>query len=456
MYIPGQGSRSNSVEQFDLQLQPGQALLQIVLVITAPSSTNTYLGSLGLRENSGLWSLQKLALHRSAPQKQATLVVDQPTLNVPVTSPLFATRHVSTPDVSVTIHDETKTWPLEGISISPRVISSPAREALNFDKNVIVTLNGVLVSNLTQSPSDPSERAQRSIQAGGQAVLGLAFVGLNPGEYTIELKLLALNSKDDDKQQKLTINVKVSHSIWPAAGILVIALLLSFVTYKLLRVYQQSLGFQSRLAALNPPWLKELPPYYSVVWARIAVEETGHLVRRLLFINPASVNERIDRVPPVLEALNEARHARIAMRQLRQLVINRFDSVVSGHIRSMSDRDMNKDAAQKARDALSALNADIDAGRINDSYWAEVQKEVTSFFSEFSDQDVDSFRTSLNNTGMTSGGKTDVDTILSTRKAPSKPTNLIDMMEYEKNYMKVKFLFERREWKEFPGLINVF
>jgi hypothetical protein len=456
MYIPGQGSRSNAVEQLELQLQPGQALFELALVVPQPASTNVFLGSLGFRETNGLWSLQKLALHRPVPQKPATLVVEQPTLNVSVTCPLFGRRTALAPDVTVTIHDETRTSPLEGISVSPRAISSPARSNVTFNKNVVFFLNAVPLTNVTQSPTDSQELAQRSIAAGSQGVVGLAFVGLAPGDYNLELKLLALNSKDDDKQQRVTINIKVSHSFWPALATLILAMAVSFFTYKWLRVYQQRLGFQRRLAALSPPWLKELPPFYSVVWARTALEQTDQLIRKLRLVDPALITERVDKIAPVLDGLKEVHRARAAMHGLPQLVINRFEAVVYGYARTMSDQDMDKAAAQKAKDALSALNAELADNHIADPYWAEIEKEVGSFCLEISDKDLSLFLNRLAAAGMVAEAATRVNNILSPRKAPPKPADLGSMIGFEKDYMKVKLLYERQERGELQTLVKLF
>jgi hypothetical protein len=453
MFLPGQGAPSNAVDHCDFRFLTNQALLELALVVPPTPSTNPYLGSLGIREANGIWAIHKLALRRPGPQKVATLVVDQPALNVALKRTLHGARPKSSPDVSVTLHDDTRTWRIEGITVSPRSVSSPARSTFSFDKNVRFFLNEGAALNLTQSPSDPKDLTQRSIPAGGQAVLGLGFVDLVPGEYIIELKLLALNSKDDDQQQKLTINVKVADSFLPALATLIIALLVSFFTYKWLRFYQQSLGFQRRLAALRPPWLEEQPPLYSVVWVRTVLWQTESLIRKLLLVEPALITERIDKVTPVLDALNEARRARASMRDLPQLVANRFDAVVAGYVRSMSDQNMDKAAAQKAKDALSALNADLAAERIADSYWTEVEKEVLLFFFN---KDVDSFRTRLDSAELTPESKAKVETVLSTRNAPPKPADLNAMMDYEQNYMKVKLLYERQERAEFPALIEVF
>lgn len=456
MLLPGQGASSNAADHLAFTLLPGQGLLELALAVPPPTSTNTYLGALGMRDTNGVWQLQKLALHRPGPQKSANLVVDQPAVTVQLIRRVRRSVPQPKPDISVTLHEETRTWPIQGITVSPRAVSSPARVSFNFERNVILFLNGIPVTNLTQSPTEPADIALRSIPAGGQAVLGMSFIDLQPGEYSLELKLLALNSKDDDKQQKVTLSIKTSDSMLPAIATLVIAMLVSFFAYKWLRVYQQSLGFQRRLAALCPPWLEDQPPIYSVVWVRTVLWQTEKLIRKILFVEPALITERIDKVTPVLDALNEARRARVAMRDLPQLVANRFGAVVSTYVRSMSDQDMDKGAAQKAKDTLSALNADLAAGRIADSYWAEVQKEVTAFFSPLSDKEVDSFRQKLDSAGLTPTGKTSVEAVLATRKAPPKPVTLSDMMDYEQNYMKIKLLYERQSRDEFGPLVKAF
>jgi hypothetical protein len=233
-------------------------------------------------------------------------------------------------------------------------------------------------------------------------------------------------------------------------------MVVSFFTYKWLRVYQQRLGFQRRLAALSPPWLKELPPFYSVVWARTTLEQTDQLIRKLRLVDLALITERIDKIAPVLDALKEVHRARAAMHGLPQLVINRFEAVVYGYARTMSDQDMDKAAAQKAKDALSALNAQLAANSIADPYWAEIEKEVGSFCLEISDKDLSAFLDRLAAAGMTTEATTRVNNILSPRKAPPKPVDLGSMIDYEKDYMRAKLLYERQERGELQSLVKLF
>lgn len=454
MFVVGGGDPSKAVDQCEIQFPASEALLEITLVVSQPPSTNLYLGNIGLRETNGLWTTQKLALRRAGIQRSATLVLDQSVMSVALTRNLFGNDDTSAQDVTVTLHDETRTSAIEAIGVSPRSISAPAHSSLDFSRNINFFLNGVPTPDLAHFPPSGAKNIEsRSIRPGGQAVLGLGFRGLDPGEYNLELKFFAVNSKDDDKQQKLSINVKVADSVVPAFITLVLALFVSFFAYKWLRLYQQGLGLQRRLADLYPSWLQEQPPFYSVVWARTVLRQTDELIHKPLLASPSLISERIDKLTPVLAALNEARLARDALCELPSLVAKRFDAVIAGIVRKMSEQNMNKAAAETAKSDLAALNADLAAERFTDRYWSELEKDVISFFR---DTELSFFRAKLDTIGIKAESKASIDKVLDGREGPQKPSNLILMMDYEKQYAKVKILIERQNCGEFEDLVQAF
>lgn len=353
------------------------------------------------------------------------------------------------PQVNVTLHEKNRTWPIHGITIGYGPAVAPEHSQFDIGKNVVFFLNGAKITNIAQWPRvEGTNQSSQSISENGHAELCLAFSDMAPGQYSFELKVQGANSLDDPQQQKLTVNLKVAHTMGMALLTLIAALLVSFFAYKWLNLYRQRLEIQKRVDDLCPDWLLAQRPTYAVVWVRTVLEQAKQLASKLLLVSPAVVTSRIDRVVPVLEALDEARKARLALQGFDPLIVNRFEAVIADNVRSISDRNMDKAAAEKAESELATLATEIAANRWMDRYWHEVQKAVDALLLRFN-------LAALTPESQIKAGPAHA--ILRPDGKPSpKPATVSEMVKYEEVYAKLKLLVERQKGSELGDLLAKF
>jgi hypothetical protein len=347
-----------------------------------------------------------------------------------------------TPDIvnAVTLHNTNKTWSLEGIAIIPGEVIGGVDSDFSITKNVQFFLNGTNMPSITQLPPINHEDAERRIiLPGGQVALGIGFKGLKPGDHTFEVVFTTMNSQDDSNQQKLTVDVKVADSIWPAAGVLIAAMLLSFFTYKWLGLYRNRIELQQRAAALRAQ-LPQRSAIYSVVWVRMLLRQAEYLAGRLLLTDPSFVTACLDQAEPVLGALNAAQKVGITICTLQPLVRNRFSFVVDRILGQMRNEGMTKEAADKAKGELDQLFTIIKENNYHDFYWKEVTDAVSTFGASFKPSDLPPVAQSI--------GSRAKSTLLPLGNPPQQPVQLDQMMGYEDTFARLSLLYERRKYPE--------
>jgi hypothetical protein len=371
-------------------------------------------------------------------ERPASLAVIPPKLSCAVERKpfgLWGTRDLVN---AVTLINTNKTCALEGIAVIPGELTGGTSSDFSIAKNVRYFLNGTNTSSLTQlPPPNPEDAERRIIPAGGQVAFGLGFKGLKAGEHTFELSFRTLNSQDDPNRQKLTVNVKVADSVWLAAGVLVVAMFLSFFTYKWLGLYRNRNELRQRAATLRA----ELPrgsAIYPVVWARMLLRQADYLARRLLLTDPSIVKGRLDQVEPVLAALNAAQQVGVSIckLQLKPLVRNRFSYVVDRILGNMRNEGMTLAAANKAKGELDRLLAALEANNYSDLYWKEVTDVARSFMASFEPGDLPPVAQPI--------GKTAGATLLPLGNPPQQPAQLQQMMDYEDAFARFSLLYARR------------
>ena len=405
-----------------------------------------YVGSLALSTNGAPAVIWRITLNDPRLSRPATLIVDPGTLKHPITEGRFHRSKVSMPQVTVTLREKSGLWPLEGIGVSLVAVTAPERATFDLARNIIFFLGTNEIRSLTESALlSGADRDLRTIPAGGQRQLGLAFHDLKPGQYTVELKLFAVNSQQDP-QQKLTITVQKADSVGLALITLLAALAISFFSYKWLKLYAQRVSLRKRIAALRPGWLSYRDPLYAVVWVRTVLKQAEGLASRIFSIfPPALVTEQIDRVPPVLEALDQAGQAEERLGELPPLARHRLTAVIVGHVKSISDHNMDKDVTAKAKGALAALNSDLGEQKWFACYAAEIQRAAIAFLRIFDEKSmppqslprVREFKKKLEDS---------VKTLLTETEEV--------VTEFEKHYARLKILYECRHYEEFDNLLQ--
>lgn len=422
----------------NLTFEAGEVVAAVQFQVTLPRSREKFVGTLVLSGPDTpplLWrgSLLRGEVNVSGP---ATLVVDQPRLTYHVPSALWS--GTPRPEVIATLHDKDRTWPVEGLHLSPGMITMPEHSRFSFERNLVFFLNGVRADGLTQHPPDGALSAARAIPAGGQAVLGIGFTefGLGRpavGDYTVEINVRAASSMVSDKDQKITLNFKVSHPWWPAAACLLLALLVSFITNKGVRRQRQHLEVRQRLAAADADWLAAEDPTYSVVWARALLGQAGQLARSF-WQSPVAAAELMDQVEPVLKTLREAARARAALAGKHALIIARFRAVIRDKVRSLYEDQMSAAAAEKASADLATLRSQLAGHTYQGAYWKELQQAVSGFLAMHEPGSLP---------GITKAESDDWAALAQTQN-PVPPPNEFEMVRQEERYAKLKILCERK------------
>jgi hypothetical protein len=424
------------------------ALLQVPQVRVAQK----YRGLLALSaigEPPVIWQVAVSDLNLSRP---ATLIMETGTLKYPIIEDRlrswFRPPETNKPQVTVGLNEKTGALPIEGLGVSLISITAPERVPFDLTRNVTIFMGTNRVPALTESAfSSAANLHLRRIPVGGHTRLGFAFHGLKPGNYVLELKVFALNLPADPPQ-KLTITLQKSHSVWPPLLVLLLALGVSFFSYKWLKLYSQRLPLRKTINDLRPGWLSYREPVYSVVWVRTVLKQAERIACRIFsLIPPSLITERIDRVRPTLLALEEAGKTERYIEPLPRMAKHRFKGVIDGHIRSISDSNMDKGVAAKAREALAALNDQLAAGKWLDSYRAEIEKAMSAFLRVYDESSLP-----LSDPGIPRKAELEArrNTLLSL-------TDEAAITAVDIQYAKAKTLFECRRYKDrFPELLAIF
>ena len=431
-----------------------QVLQDVVLHVSPLASANKYSGTLVLSASGLVPIVWRITLVRGDLNRYGTLAVDQPTLNCSLKRDWFECFRSGTsrePDLVFTLHGKTNSLAIQGIRVGYGAVTHPDGSDFDIEKNVTFFWNGKTIAALSQwPPSNPADIERRSITNGGQATLGLGFQTLSPGQYSMELKLGTLDSQEEDRQQKVTVTLKVADPVWPAILFLLVAILLSFFSYKWLTLYRQRLDLQARIAELRPEWLAQQPPSYTVAWVRTVLRQAEELTGKMVLVSPTFITERIDKVTPVLTALNEARRARLATQGLPPMVQKRFEAVINAQVRGIRDEAMNKAAADKAATELANLTTELANRTYVKRYWTEVDAAVRTLLAGFKTED---FEANCPPEGIAAKNE-----LLSRLRPDGQPLaqpleDELDIINYETVYAKLKLLIERRHYPLFDQLV---
>jgi hypothetical protein len=236
--------------------------------------------------------------------------------------------------------------------------------------------------------------------------------------------------------------VQAGHSVWLVGLWLVLSMFISFAAYKLLRLYKERLDLQGRIDNLRPGWLFYRDPVYSVVWVRTVLKQAFVLTRRILMV-PNVISERLDKVSPVIAALNQAGEAGEQLQNLPPLVRNRFKAIIARHVRTISDQNMDKAVADDARNALAALKGELVEGKWEARYRTEVERAIKVFLQDFSEEALISMAREHELDAQREQQLRAKRAILKER-ASVPATDVSDVMKLEQIYFKLSLLVERK------------
>jgi len=368
-------------------IQPNTILPVCLYVPPLPTATQ-YSGRL-IIQAPGLVPLTKAISVVQPAVQQGTLILDHTTFSQTVSSPFCPRKggcKVGAKVVSsVVLREKTNSVALYGISVRLEEVSGSPDAGLDLKKNIEFRLDdNRTVIHLDSYPTQ-GDGAVLTIKAGGQAAVGITLKGLRPGDYSAILRFSATNSVSDDAQ-KLQINVHVRASVWWAVILLIIALVISFISTKVLTNQIRRAKLLQNIRALEPEWLASFRPIAPVVWVSAVLHQSQMLSKRYWLTSPNVLEANVNSLKNTLSVLDTAH-------QLRQQLKTELDSLLFKAAVIALDEVISRIETSPLTDsALQSINADL--GAFNDwlnrdkfasAFWKDLQPRVESLLSEMGD-----------------------------------------------------------------------
>jgi hypothetical protein len=393
----------------------------------------------------GVW---RITLIPGGGSRPATLEASPRSITV-LLDCLYRCRAARGADVSVSLRDKTGKWPLEGISVRQEQTTG------GFDlRNLAFWLNSAPAAhpgswNPRGAAGEPpvSPAAVRWTAPGLEpVVVGIAAHDLSVGEHTTTLRFSATNSTDDDGQ-KVTLLVRVRHSILWAVLLLLGALLVSFVATKVLVTIRQRLAFMTRVRDLSPPWLAEMEPVLPVVWVRDVLHQSQALSERYWLTGQDRIEARLTQISGVLAVLGKVHELRKTFG--RHPFPGEFVRVraLAALNRIVLDVDIGALSEQRITEIRTQLDGLADwtvASRQGDCYWGSLGGAIDELNGKVKPADI----ADAAHRPVVASLQTDLQ-----QKRQAQPQGFAAMTAVEDTYARLKLLWERRELDEFPALV---
>lgn len=313
----------------------------------------------------------------SADARPATLVIDQ--TNVSLTAVRRWCAFIQNwnlcvpggdaPVVTVHVRDKSGNWPLNGVMA--RLEPGLKSNGLGFDpkERIKTSFDGREIADLFSSPGP----GDRQVAAQGQGTVTMAFQEMPAGEYTVPLRLTAMNSGDDDAQ-RLNVTLDVRNHVIGAIIVLVLAALLSFLATKIVTGFRQRAGFLERARNLRPDWLAEEAATLSVVSLRAAYHQTMHLSKAYLLIGQAGIEARLAAAERMLAVLDQSRQIRDKMHMAIRNPAEQNRALLSLDrcLRQVGGGPLTEQDAARIKALLDDLASWYDPEQQEKRYWAEL------------------------------------------------------------------------------------
>jgi hypothetical protein len=429
----------------NLSISQGQKAVSVKLLASAESFSNTgkYTGTMRINTQAAEVGTVKLAVRRGLTPRSGALALDQTAVAVAVTRSWWRPWcGGDTGGFSVTLREKSGNWPLYGIGLRMEQAAKPGGNRLDLERNAMFWFNGKPETNMTTSPADPKER---SIEPGKEATLRMQLRGLKPGEYTAVLRFTASNSTDDDAAQRLTLMVQVRDPIWGAGVVMIVALTVSFFASKGLNLRKQRLALLKRISDTRPSWLRTEPQRLPVVWTRAMFAQAEQLTRATWLSSADAVEQKVASAAKMTSALSKMRDVREefarARAQIQSLVYARAMTLLDGIMARLGDSPPDEAAMQQLQADLAALRGWLQPGQLEASYWKSLAGDIAALLPQVTPETMSDPR---------------VEAQLSRLKMElmqPAPVPLVDMVNREESYARLKVLWERRKSPEFGVLL---
>jgi hypothetical protein len=408
--------------------------LLVPLRLAAPNlpQSGKYTGRLLILAEGRDPVVRKIVLTREA--QRGTLVISPQPVNLTLSRRLLFWRPMKETTFSVALREKTGKVRLEGITARLETVSKAPEGGFTLDRNASFKFNGKDVEHIEETPEARSGGPARDIPAGSQAVVAVTLKNLKAGEYDAVLHFQAANSNDDDAQ-KLTLTVQTRDCVIWAIGVLVLALVISFYTTKLLVSHRRGASLLMRIREIQPVGIDSEPHSLPVVWVRSVLRQTEELSRRYLLTSPDQIEARITDLERPLELLGRIAGLRKGIAGLGPWIHRRAEVILDHIVSSIGAFKPTDEATAKIKVELDALGLWLEPKKTQDCYWEDLSKSIGSLLGEADLGIVQSAEATLTMHRLF----TDLQ-----QAVANPPKDQKGKFEAEKHYAALKILWERR------------
>lgn len=355
-----------------------KSVLRLRLVEVNLPTAGKYTGSLIVTPTGADSKSWQIELSRAANYQPGVLVLDQQTITADITRPFldwclwrgitgvfFGWDVGSNPEFTVRIRDKTGQWDLNDVTARLEQASKTPGGGFDLARNLAFKFDGK-EQDLTAAPAKPTGR---TVIAGHQAIISVIFKNLEAGEYNGTLRFTAVNSSADDAQ-KLAFVLRVRHSIGWAICVLGLALIISFVTTKVITILRNRYALLKKISDVDYDWLDAEPPVLTVVWVRSILLQSKERAGRFWLSGLDVIEERVNRAAAVIELLDGVRQLRDAVEMLPGLVAVRARAALQATICDLDPRALDDQKATVLNGKLAELRGWLDEEKLDGLYWS--------------------------------------------------------------------------------------
>jgi hypothetical protein len=421
------------VEEQRLTVSLDRSVITLRLEIPELPTTGKYEGQVVVLHEGHAVQNAALTLSRTTRQQPVELVIDRPA--IPVTESPWPL--ISSPGFSVLVHNNSD-WQAEGVFLRVMEASAPEDAAFDPIENLELYWNGKLIENPWRpaSAEEVANGAARTIPAGKQAAITGKLQNLAAGEYTFKLGVAATNAASD-KQPEATLKIRLRHSVVWALIVLLVAILVSFIATKGLETQRKRVTLLKKISQIRPSWLREEPPTLPVVAARAILKQAEARNKRwyAALFAPDIVSGRVDKSAQLIGLIRRVREIRKRIRKWNQ------DEM----IRNRAEKRLDDKQVTEIATRLDELEGWLNSDKLYELYWVDLKRDIDNLvgqvrpdhFEEGDPRDVVTTLINrigsqiLNISGQAAGGT-------------QQQNDLSDYIEIERDYAKLKILWERQ------------
>jgi hypothetical protein len=268
--------------------------------------------------------------------------------------------------------------------------------------------------------------------------VGLRVHGLKAGEYNVVIRFQSSNSSNDDA--KLVLNLQIRHHwTWPLL-VLIVAVILSFVSTKVISSLRQRYDFMERIEELKPAWLDREPKILPVVWVQAILRQSQKLSDKFWLTGEDQIEKRVSHAEDMIKLLDRIRILRIDIQTsaLRKYQKYRAIAKLNGILSAIGSEFLDEAMAKEVDATLTTLRQWLDATSL--PYWLDLRADIRLLLSEV--------RPNLDLLSGFGAFPVLVENLEGIQDTNDPPNNLPDI---EDGYAMMKLLWERRN---LPGEIE--